>query len=293
MAIPKITRDQLLVEAMHRCCRYHRDSPEVDIHHIKPRSESGTDDPDNLIVLCPTCHREAHRCGWNAQQLRLYSHMLVQQCSAISQGWTPDTENTAACLVVADFRSFGEQAETLRLGERYSERILEELSNRFTHDTEVDTFGPNSVWLSKRDWPSVRAEPGKWALGWFHVTTVDTYAESPDSLLTENPSLDTTASYPEWAGPSGPLGIFIAPMRCSPMHLSAVKSHNRYYDFRFGVRVFVGAMEDVGNDWFEATTRSVAMMGKREFSLSVERDASRRGDTSNLLGKTLRPLIVK
>ena len=31
-----------------------------EVHHIKPRSEGGTDDSANLIILCPNCHRDQH-----------------------------------------------------------------------------------------------------------------------------------------------------------------------------------------------------------------------------------------
>ena len=33
----------------------------VDIHHIKPRSQGGTHDPENLITLCGFHHRDLHR----------------------------------------------------------------------------------------------------------------------------------------------------------------------------------------------------------------------------------------
>ena len=33
-------------------------------HHIKPLSEGGTTDIDNLIVLCWACHQRIHRHGW-------------------------------------------------------------------------------------------------------------------------------------------------------------------------------------------------------------------------------------
>lgn len=39
-------------------CGYNRVA--CDIHHIIERKNGGTDDNDNLIVLCPNCHREAH-----------------------------------------------------------------------------------------------------------------------------------------------------------------------------------------------------------------------------------------
>ena len=33
----------------------------VDIHHILYRSQGGSDDVDNLIGLCRSCHEEAHK----------------------------------------------------------------------------------------------------------------------------------------------------------------------------------------------------------------------------------------
>ena len=31
-----------------------------EVHHIIPREEGGTDDLDNLIYVCPNCHRILH-----------------------------------------------------------------------------------------------------------------------------------------------------------------------------------------------------------------------------------------
>ncbi len=31
-----------------------------DIHHIQPKAKGGSNDPSNLTVLCPNCHRIAH-----------------------------------------------------------------------------------------------------------------------------------------------------------------------------------------------------------------------------------------
>ena len=31
-----------------------------DVHHIKHRKNGGTDDNNNLVILCPNCHREIH-----------------------------------------------------------------------------------------------------------------------------------------------------------------------------------------------------------------------------------------
>ena len=56
------------------------------------------------------------------------------------------------------------------------------------------------------------------------------------------------------------------------MHLSAVKDYNRYFDVRFGIWILiVGAVEDLDDGLFAATTRAVAIIGRREFSICFEK----------------------
>lgn len=53
-------KNELYFERANRECEWcgeRVDSP--DVHHIKPRAEGGPNDPENLIVLCPNCHRKA------------------------------------------------------------------------------------------------------------------------------------------------------------------------------------------------------------------------------------------
>ena len=38
-----------------------KDPTVLEVHHIKPIEEGGTDTPSNLIVLCAKCHRKADR----------------------------------------------------------------------------------------------------------------------------------------------------------------------------------------------------------------------------------------
>ncbi|ESP88045.1 HNH endonuclease [Candidatus Halobonum tyrrellensis] len=30
------------------------------MHHLHRRSDGGADDPDNVVALCPNCHRRVH-----------------------------------------------------------------------------------------------------------------------------------------------------------------------------------------------------------------------------------------
>jgi hypothetical protein len=70
--MPSEIRRRVLVEAGHRCaiptCRY----IEVDVHHIIPWAQSQAHEYDNLIALCPNCHRRADRGEIDRKSLRLY-----------------------------------------------------------------------------------------------------------------------------------------------------------------------------------------------------------------------------
>jgi hypothetical protein len=67
------------VEARHRCTICAEKC--FEIHHILELSEGGTDEVDNLIVLCPSCHQHRyHRSReFTRDQLRLYKQRLREQ----------------------------------------------------------------------------------------------------------------------------------------------------------------------------------------------------------------------
>src|SRR5262249_27161743 len=59
--IPPATRRQVVARQHGRCgapgCR---NATFTDVHHVVPRAEGGTHDPENLIVLCWAHHRSLH-----------------------------------------------------------------------------------------------------------------------------------------------------------------------------------------------------------------------------------------
>lgn len=74
--IPAELRRRVLVEAGHRCaittCRH----IEVDVHHITPWETCKKHEYDNLIALCPNCHRRADRGEIDRKSLRIYKANL-------------------------------------------------------------------------------------------------------------------------------------------------------------------------------------------------------------------------
>lgn len=72
------TRELLLTECGYRCavptCR---NILALDMHHIYEVQAGGSDDPSNLIALCPTCHALYHRGTITAQSIYIYKAMLV------------------------------------------------------------------------------------------------------------------------------------------------------------------------------------------------------------------------
>ncbi len=75
--IPAELKRRVLVEAGHRCaiptCRH----IDVDVHHIIPWSECKKHEYENLIALCPNCHRRAHKKNEiDRKSLKLYKANL-------------------------------------------------------------------------------------------------------------------------------------------------------------------------------------------------------------------------
>jgi hypothetical protein len=72
--IPSVLRRRVLIEAGHRCavCR----NIQTDIHHIVPWANCKTHVYDNLIALCPNCHRLAGAGKIDRESLRIYKFNL-------------------------------------------------------------------------------------------------------------------------------------------------------------------------------------------------------------------------
>lgn len=68
---PESLKNDLYFERADRQCEWcGEDVDSPDTHHIKPREEGGPNEAENLIVLCPNCHRKADRGMISRSKLR-------------------------------------------------------------------------------------------------------------------------------------------------------------------------------------------------------------------------------
>jgi 5-methylcytosine-specific restriction endonuclease McrA len=72
LPIPEALRRRILVESGHRCSIHTCCSTEVDVHHIIPWNEQPEHRYENLIALCPNCHRLAERGKIDRKSLKMY-----------------------------------------------------------------------------------------------------------------------------------------------------------------------------------------------------------------------------
>lgn len=71
-------RSQVLIEAGYRCAVPQcRGLLVLDLHHLYQVSESGKDEPENLIALCPTDHARFHRGDISRDAVFAWKAMLI------------------------------------------------------------------------------------------------------------------------------------------------------------------------------------------------------------------------
>lgn len=83
--IPANIRRRVLVEAGHRCAIPTCRSIVVDVHHIVPWAQCHEHRYENLIALCPNCHRMAHDGTIDQKALRIYKANLRYTHDKFSQ----------------------------------------------------------------------------------------------------------------------------------------------------------------------------------------------------------------
>lgn len=59
-------RDYIKKRDKNKCqrCKLNAGEAHLQVHHILPVANGGTDDKENLILLCSTCHTKVHQDGY-------------------------------------------------------------------------------------------------------------------------------------------------------------------------------------------------------------------------------------
>lgn len=74
--IPAALVREVKMESGHRCAIPTCKQTPVDLHHIVPWETCQKHEFDNLIALCPTCHRKAHNSEIDRISIKMYKHNL-------------------------------------------------------------------------------------------------------------------------------------------------------------------------------------------------------------------------
>jgi hypothetical protein len=110
--IPPERIDSMMVKCGRRCCICRRFRPtKLQVHHIVERNAGGTDDEDNLIVICMSCHSDVHTKvpfarRFSVEELKGHREAVVKM---VAEGKLPpaDTDDTDEVIsqVVRDMRA--------------------------------------------------------------------------------------------------------------------------------------------------------------------------------------------
>jgi len=100
VAVPQKIRDFILIASKHQCsiCQVNT----IEVHHIKPVSEGGTNDLENLMVVCPNHHTEYHQGKFTMEQMRTYRTQWLQKCKVFLEVGLPTEQLTKDREVASD-----------------------------------------------------------------------------------------------------------------------------------------------------------------------------------------------
>lgn len=120
MGFSKEVRESALVHAARHCCVCHRyTGVNVEVHHIVPRSDGGSDDIDNAIALCFDCHASAGHYNPEHPKGSAYApgelrkakecwHSLVRSGVASSPPTSPDWAPYCRYIICKNFEVISE-----------------------------------------------------------------------------------------------------------------------------------------------------------------------------------------
>lgn len=170
MGFDKKKTEELLAACSRRCCicgTIHR----VQVHHIKPKKQGGTDDIENGIPLCPNCHNEV-QMGYvpgrttrvyTEREVKLHRQRTIRQVEREGK-WTPGSSDWkkdkkliaffAQCLDRPAFRTYFHQELSFLAFDRAMEDTLLAFNTGYwrTREGLVIERGRGKSWVVNPEW---------------------------------------------------------------------------------------------------------------------------------------------
>lgn len=138
--IPTELRRSVLIEAGHRCAIPTCKHPTTDIHHIVPWCICKDHKFDNLIALCPNCHRRAHSNDIDQKSILLYKKKLSQIIEIV--------QNIDISKKIAKYYSDLGEYDLMKFEESNNEDIKYEIKIEYpilSKGNEKDLFELNNI----------------------------------------------------------------------------------------------------------------------------------------------------
>lgn len=146
-SIPEELRRRVLIEAGHRCAIHTCKNPDVDVHHIVPWEKCQEHTFENLIALCPNCHRRSHAGKIDQKSLLLYKTRLA----TFQQTRIDDT------LVSTEEQNLNWESRTLSVEEKSKTKFSVEIEYPHFISTKEDYLALNAL-LEGEAYSSLLAE---------------------------------------------------------------------------------------------------------------------------------------
>ena len=172
--IPAGLRRRVLLEAGHRCaiptCKY----PKVDVHHIVPWTRCLEHRFENLIALCPNCHRRADRGEIDRKSLLLYKTRLMALFGPelLMSG---EPEGKARIWISSSFDQYSTAVLSVSSGEQNYEVEVEYPQFNADKEVELNRIVRELVERAMQDLIAAAEDPARlstlryWVVGSFNI----------------------------------------------------------------------------------------------------------------------------
>jgi hypothetical protein len=146
--MPSERIDSMMVKCGRRCCICRRFRPtKLQVHHIVERRAEGTDDEDNLIVTCMSCHTDVHTKvpfarRFSVEELKGHRDALVK---IVEEGKLPPSDTDDTDEVIA------QMVREMRAVARPAIELLPEAVEILTKAVTAEGGGQGMVHYVKND----------------------------------------------------------------------------------------------------------------------------------------------